>query len=463
MAGIGFELRKIYGRKTLASNIWGTLYATMTSIGPSIVTAVLLLGLKFVMDQSGITELESRFFISSFTYVFLISILVSAFFNATLSRYISDCIFMENEEGICSAIYGVLTGGTAVSGIIMLVLCIIMCVKDGIPLPFLVIYYLLGVLVTNVYNLMTFVSAIKEYKEVTLSFVLGLLLAVVVYIICWRLGVHVVITAYLSLTSGYFLIAFMLTFWCIKAFGASGTHYFTYLHYFWRYPKLAVGNMAYMLGFYASTIIYWAFSDIREKVSIFSTAPTYDQAFFLALIVNMPALVIFVVRVETAFYDKFAMYLSALNNGSYEQIEKERMAMVNTMYYQLFFVYEMQLIICIVLICLANVFFPYLSISSHVLNTFMVLSMGVYTVFCMYFTIVCLYYFEDHTSACIASCVFLAVTVVASLVAAFVGSPWYPVPVLIGGLSGWIVSYVLLRRRMGKLNAFLLCRQDSYT
>ena len=60
MAGIGFELKRIYGRKTLAANIWGTIYATMTTITPAIVSAVLLLLLKFLLDESGLTVLESR-------------------------------------------------------------------------------------------------------------------------------------------------------------------------------------------------------------------------------------------------------------------------------------------------------------------------------------------------------------------------------------------------------------------
>ena len=51
MAGIGFELRKIYGRKTLASSIGGSIYATMTAVGPSVIVAVLILFLKFAMDR----------------------------------------------------------------------------------------------------------------------------------------------------------------------------------------------------------------------------------------------------------------------------------------------------------------------------------------------------------------------------------------------------------------------------
>lgn len=461
MAGIGFELRKIYGRKTLVSNIWGTIYATMTSIGPSIMAAALILALKFIMDQSNATELESRFFVSSFTYLFLTSILISALFSTTVSRYISDCVFTRRETEICASVFGVLTLGTVISGAVMLLLCIGMYVYSQIPLYFLAVYYLLGVLVTDAYNMMIYVSALKEYKEVTLSYFLGVALAALVYVLCrYLFQLHIVLTAYLALACGYFLVVLMLVFWCVKAFGKPGPRYFAYLSYFRRFPKLTLSGFSYMLGFYISTILYWYFSDMQERISIFHTAPLYDQAMFLSILVNMPALVIFVVKVETAFFDKYTLYLSSLNSGSYDLIEKERLSMNNTLRYQLFFVYEVQLIICVVLICLANVLFPYLNISSQVLNMFMVLSMGLYTVFCMYFTIVFLYYFEDHTAACIGPCVFVLVTAALSAVAAMIGKPWYPLPLLLGGLSGWVVSFLALRRRLNTLNQFLMCKLD---
>lgn len=461
MAGIGFELRKIYGRKTLASNIWGSVYATMASVGSSALVAVLFLFLKIIMDRSNVTELESRFFISSFTYVFLASILISAFFQTTLSRYISDCVFQKAEEDICAAVFGVLAVGSVISGVLMLFLCAGMYVKSEISVSFLALYYCLGVLVTNAYNLMTFVSALKEYKEVTLSYFLGLVLAGAVFLTASQVfGVHVVTSAYLALVCGYFLLNLFLVFWCVKAFGRPGKHCFAFLNYFAAYPKLTASGFCYMLGFYISTAVYWLLSDMREQVSIFRTAPTYDLALFFAIIVNMSALVIFVVKVETAFFDKYVAYLSALNHGSYERIEKERETMNHVIRYQLFFVYEVQLIITVVLICLANVFFPYLNISVQVLNLFMALSMGLYTVFCMYFTIIFLYYFEDHTGACVGPCIFLAITAALAVVAAVIGKPFYALPLLIGGLCGWIVSFWLLRRRLSHLNAFLMCKSE---
>ncbi len=459
MAGIGFELRKIYGRKTLASNIWGSLYATMTAVGPSVLVAVMLIFLKIVMDRADITELENRFFISSFTYVFLVSILICALFSTVLSRYISDCVFMRDEKAICASVFGVLTVGSGISGAIMLALCVAMHVRSGVPVSFLAVYYCLGVLVTDAYNLMTYVSALKQYKEVTFSYFLGMLFAAGLYVFAvYVMELHVVAAAYLALAGGYFLLVLLLAFWCVRAFGEPEGSYFVFLRYFVRYPKLLASGGCYMLGFYVATVIYWFFSDMRECVSIFWTAPSYDLAMFLAIIANMSSLVIFVVRVETAFFDKYVAYLSALNNGSYDLIEKERESMGNVLRYQLFFVYEVQLIITVVLICLANVFFPYLNISVQVLNMFMVLSMGLYTVFCMYFTVVFLYYFEDHAGACAGPCVFLLVTAAVAVAAVFLGKPFYTLALLAGGLCGWIVSFGRLRYRLEHLNAFLMCR-----
>ena len=132
--------------------------------------------------------------------------------------------------------------------------------------------------------------------------------------------------------------------------------------------------------------------------------------------------------------------------------------MTRALLQELFFVYEVQLIITVVLVCLISVFFPYLDASIHMLHMFVMLSLGICTVFCMYFTIVVFYYFSDYTGACISSMVFMTVSnVVAAVVSQ--GSDFYSMPLslLLGGLVGWFLSFVLLRRRIEKLDSFLMC------
>lgn len=457
MAGIGFELKKIYGRKTLAASLRGTIYATMSTIGPAVLSAVLLLLLEFLLAQAGLTVLEERFFIAATSYTFVIATLSAVLFAAPVSRYISDCIFLERESDICPSAFGVLTLSTVISGTAMLLLCAGMYFQDKVPVSFLMSYYFLGVLVTDVYSMMTYASALKHYRALTFSFFLGFLLAVGVFFLCTgELGVDKVTAACMALACCYFLIVSALVFQCVKAFGMPRGRYFAFLSYFGRYPRLTVGSFAYTLGIYIPTIIYWFFSEIAERVSVFWTAPVYDYALFLAVFVNMPSLVIFVVKVETAFYEKYTLYVSALNNGALDLIRKERDVMARTLRGQLFFVYEIQLIITVVLVCLVSVFFPYLSAGAHMLHMFVILSLGVYAVFCMYFTIVVFYYFSDYGGACISALVFLGVTILCAAAAVW-KNDFYPLPLLVGGLCGWIVSFLLLRRRMEKLDSFLMC------
>lgn len=70
------------------------------------------------------------------------------------------------------------------------------------------------------------------------------------------------------------------------------------------------------------------------------------------------------------------LYVSALNNGTLDLIRKERGVMVRELRYQLFFVYEIQLIITVVSVCLSSVFLPYLNASTHMLQMFVILSLA---------------------------------------------------------------------------------------
>lgn len=460
MAGIGFELKKIYGRKTLASNLWGTFYATMTTIGPTVLSALLMLVLNTLLSRTGLTVLESRFFISSTTCAFLSALVISALFSAPVSRYIADCVYLGKEADIFPSAFGVLALSTTISGIVMFLLCAGAYYSSyEVPMSFLVSYYFLGVLATNAYNLMTYASALKHHKELTFSFVLGLLLAVGVFLFCDKqVEADRVTAACIALASCFFVVVFALVLQCTRAFGMPQGQYFAFFSYFRQYPALAAGGVLYILGLYSPTVIYWFFSGIREQVSIFRSVPSYDMAMFLAFVVNIPSLVIFVVKVETAFYEKYTSYVSALNNGTLYLLQKERKVMTRVIFQELFFVYEVQLIITVVLICLVSVFFPYLGASIQMLHMFVILSLGLCTVFCMYFTMVVFYYFSDYTGACISSLVFLAVTVLVAAMACQGGSFYaLPLPLLVGGLSGWCVSFMLLRRRMEKLDSFLMC------
>lgn len=459
MAGIGFELKRIYEKKTLASNIYGTFYATMTTVGPTVITTALMLVLSVLLHKFT-TVLESRFFISSVSSAFLSAILIAALITSPISRYIADCVFLDKNMEICASMFGTLSLSSILSGIVMGIWSFFLYKSSTkIPMYFIVLYYLLGVLVTGVYSVMTYSSALKQYKTLTFGFLTGLITGLIAFFISYKITNESVIAAYIGLVSAYVIILFLLVFQNIRAFGNPNKDYFKFFEYLKRYPILSVGNFLYILGFYQSILIYWFTTNISETISIFHSVPPYDASVFLAILVNIPAMVIFVVKIETAFYEEYKKYVSALNNGTLKQIEKEHSSLMRKIKEKLLFVYETQLIITIVLSSLTVLILPYLDTSLYTLSMFLPLSFGIYAVFCMYFNIVIFYYFSDYKSACISSAVFFVVTTIFSIISAIIET-LYPMPLLIGGVVGLTVSLVLLNRRMENLTPFLLCNNN---
>lgn len=459
MAGIGFELRKIFRNKSLFSRTWGIFYASMVSVGPSLVFIILLFLIRFLMQHYYVTELESLFFTSSFTYAFLIAILISAFMNTIVSRYVSDKVFEGKEDDICASMFGTLTVSSIVSGSVAFVLCLVMYFQDEVPVSFLAAYYLLTILASNVYNMVTYVSALKEYLKVTLSYAAGVIVALLLSVLFYYVfEIHLILAVYWALTAGFFIINLLLVYTCVRMFGSPSNNYFSFLSYFVKYPKLLLCGCTYMVGFYISNIIYWFFSDMSVQISVFKIAPNYDMAMFLAMLVNLSGMVIFEVKTETTFYEKYIEYVSVLNKGTYDSIESRRVNLQNTISLQLFFLYEVQLIITIILICLANVFYPYLGFSSQILNMLLLLGMGLFCTFCMYSTVIFLFYFEDYNAAAVSTGVFFVLVLIGSCICCVAGEPYYPLPVLVGGIAGWIVSFIMLRKRLKNLTTYLLCR-----
>ena len=459
MAGIGFELRKIFGKKTLLSSTMGVLYASITTIGPSLVFVLLLGVLQFVMVHWGMGEKDALFFTSSFTYVFMLAIITSHAQNSVVSRYISDKIFVGADSDICASMFGVLTMNCVLSSIEGIIMCVAMYVQDRIPVIFLVPFYLMCVLSSSAYTLMVYVSAVKEYKKITLAYLAGVGLTLLLTLVLMKTtSLHLVIIMYWALTAGFFVICLSLVIVCVRAFGAPSKRYFEYVSYYKKHWQLIISNTTWIVGFYVTNIIYWfgAF-DMSVTVSIFSTAPNYDMAMFLAMLINFSGMVVFEVKTETKVFDKYITYLSDINSGVYQDIEQGRGDLESEINLQLFFSYEVQLIITIVLICIVNIFYPYIGVNTDVLNMFMLLGMGLYCAFCMYFTVIMLYYFDDNSSAMMGPVVFLTVTVLGALICCFVGAPFYPLPLIVGGIAGWIVSFLLLRKRLRNLNAYIMC------
>ncbi|MBH1941526.1 exopolysaccharide Pel transporter PelG [Mobilitalea sibirica] len=458
MAGVGFELRKIFKDETIHGKVKGVIYASMTTIGPTIMFMLLLLGIRYVMNIFDVPYKEQIFFSSASLYLFIFATMISGALNTISTRFISDMIFIEKDEYIPATMFGTIMIGSFAAAIPNFIICIVLFAKYDINPVFLIGYYLFGIMITVTYCIMTFISAIKEYAKITASFFVGLLSAVAIFFIAQRyMGLSVINCIIYSLALGFLLINVFLIYYIITFFEKSNHRYFEFLKYYIKYPKLFLSGLFYVLGLYISNIIFWFYSDIATVVTLFHVAPSYDMATFLAVIVNLSAIVIYTVKVETQFFEKYKLYVMALNNANYAVIEKARKNMNNTIHINLFFIYEIQLIITIILTCLSVMFFPMLGIGGLTLDFFLLLGIAYYAIFSMYFTVVFLYYFSDQFGSFIATALFFGVTVIASLIAIKLGNGYYAIAPLTGAIVGWIYAFLRLKYILKDINANIFC------
>lgn len=458
MAGIGFELRKIYRKRTLGAVIWGSVYASLSSIGPTVLFSALMVILNFLLVKFGTPLTIRQTFTASFTWLCLISVVISCTLGTVLSRYISDCIFRNENAEISAALFGSILLSGAMSGVIFLAIAILMYWKMQASIVWCLLCYLAGTGVCVSYTIMTFITTIKEYRLVSGSYVVAGICTLTLITVMHLLGYKGIAGLYGGIMLGFWVMNVLLIALSVRSFGTPSTNYFAFLRWYKKYPVLAMGSLLYILGFYLPSIIYWLFSPIKMQIGIFCVTPGYDLALFLSVLSGMPALVLFIVRTETSFSEQCRQYLSAIGSASYDRIEEERKRLVLQTDADLFSVYEVQLLLCIFIICLINVFFPYFGMTTEVLNQFSMLALGNYCITCMYFTIILFYYFEDYRSAIVGPAVLFGTVLIGSLLCSFVIQDWYSLPWLIGGFFSWGISFLLLRKRMNTLNEFLMCQ-----
>jgi len=462
MAGIGFELRKVFSKQSVFSKLKGIVFATMTTIGPIIIFLVLLLGIHLAIDQLGVAETEQLFFSSSLLYVFIGAIIISSALNTITSRFVSDMLFEKKDEYIPSALFGSMFIAAIPSALWGLFMGVILYVYYNIGLEYLTGLFLFCIMIAITYTIMTFVSTIKEYAKITKAFAVGILCSFLVYFLLWLVFKFSVITAIIwAMAIGFLIINVIIVYYVISFFNFSNDKYFAFTAYFLKYPFLFFSGVFYIFGLYVANILYWFFSDLQVKVTMFYVAPTYDMSSFLAILVNLSAVVIFTVKVETQFFEKYQRYVTSLANASYATIEKTRKIMQNTLQVQLFFIYEVQLIIEIILSCLAIIFLPRWGLGGYTLDFFLILGMAVFCIFSMYFTVVFMYYFDDQFGAFITTAIFFALTTLSAIVilAIPLGKEYYATAPLIGGVVAWLFGFFRLRYFTNHVNAQLFCRK----
>ena len=106
MAGIGFELKKLFAKKGVLNSAKAYGYAAVICTGPMLLGVLLLLGIMALCTFFAVGLHTRELLICMITYTLLASVTVSSFFSMAVTRYVADMLFEEKNQAVLPAFWG---------------------------------------------------------------------------------------------------------------------------------------------------------------------------------------------------------------------------------------------------------------------------------------------------------------------------------------------------------------------
>lgn len=461
MAGIGFELKKIFTNKSVSSTMKGFTYASIVTVGPMIINLLMIAVIGRILISSGTSLEKLNLFYASMTYSYIFSLINVSGMIMPISRYTSDKLYIEETKDVLASLIGSIAISVTMGGIGGFIF------YAYSPLPFLFKFlaYLIFLELSIVNILMVYVSAIKNYKKVTLSFGLGLVTTVITGMLLKYAQVEILLAMMIGLAGGYFVNIFVLLNVISNFFKVITDKTFEFLVYFKKMPLLFFINLFFTLGLFGHNIIFWFWSDLSvNSMGTYFYAPSYDTATFYSVITIIPSLVLFVVKTETAFYTKYRKFGQAIiNGGTFRDIESAKKSMVGVLRNQLTLIIKLQLMLTIISIIIgANLILPITGHSQQMVKLFVLLAIGYYFTYMTFILLTVLLYFDNQEDAFKIAFTFFSLTIIFTIITIFLGVKFYGTALSIAAVISMVYGGKLLIKTLEEVDYRIFTKMTYY-
>lgn len=458
MAGIGVSLNKIYGKRTLTTNLVGFGYSALITIAPMIVVIAAVLLMYEVLGVSDTSYASRELYSCTVLYIFVFALLTASPFNSVLSKYLADVIYEETYEDIIPCYYVGLIINVVFSCILGIPFCIHEYLVGGVDLWFVFAGYCGYMSLVLVLYSMLYLSVCKDYKKIALYYLSGMVLTVLLsmlfyYILHWSVSMSMLV----ALDIGFLLIAILEWALIHHYFRFNSGKYRRVFSYFRKYWQLIFTNFFYILGLYIHNFVFWTTDQHMVVAKSFVCMTAYDMATCLAMFVNISATVIFISRVEMHFHSRYKAYSEAVIGGRGIDIDNAKQRMFRQLSEELFNLVRIQFIVTIVLYFLSIIILPEMGFGGRILRIYPCLAVGYFILFTMYAEIIFLYYFDDLTGGLFTAGIFVLVTLVGSIIATHLTDVWYGIGLVAGAFAGFVYGYCRLRWMERNLDDHVFC------
>ncbi len=445
MAGIGFVLQKLTSRGDLLGMAQGYMHASVSS-GGWLFTIVTLSAITYFGPRFASYEDLSNFRLIV-VYNFAFSLVFTGPLTMVLTRYLSDRIFARSVSGVP----GMVVGGVAVA--------LALAVPTAGPFYFgyatltpgaRVAAWLGYALVSGIWVLSVFLSTLKEYAAVTRAFGIGMLVAMVTaYYVGPDAGVGGML---LGFDVGLAYILFALIGRVFAEFPFAVSDPLAFRSYFVRHWPLAASGAAYYAGVWVDKWIMWSAPERVMLRSGLVSYPDYDSALFLACLTVVPSMAVFVVNIETRFFDRYhKFYGDIASHATLARIQENQLGLVRTVFLGSRQLVLPQVGLAIALVVLAPVVFVAFDVPYGQLGVFRIATLGaLFQLFFLLLTIV-LSYLDLNKLTLGLHLLFFALNAVGTLATVHLGFSYYGYGYFLASVVSFLAASVVTLRCLDDL------------
>lgn len=463
MAGVGFELKKMFKNETKGTNIRGYLVASLVTAGPTVICISLILFMKYFLKVQGEGYTNIELFISTMVYCYTFSLIVTGGLSFLVARYISDCFYEGKISRILPSFFGVLI----ITMVIVNLAIIPFLSQAPLPIDIKIVTYIIFVELCVIWTFSSYITGIKDYMGILLGFLVS---TVVIFIGMISFSnttmVSPIMKAFIFISLGFLFTIIFFLYKIIKYYGAkefNAKYIFHFLKIIDEKKRLIFIGAFYYLGIFIHNIFFWFSKEGNLIAGTYRVAAFYDVPIFYAMLSVVPTTVMFVVKMETSFYDKYIKFFSLVkNDGSIAEINNSKKEMIATLYNELRYIMMAQIIITFISMLLGVVFLPRIGASLLTVDIFMIVILAAYCQSIMFTIMVVLLYFDEIKGVTMISTLFFVLVTVFTLISLMLGSDYYGYGLFVASVITLIFAFKRLNYYINRIDYYIFSKQPVY-
>jgi uncharacterized membrane protein len=438
MAGIGFVLRRLARRDTLGSKLHGYVHGAFVACGPWLST-VLALGSVELLGRRIVGPEELARFSVVVIYNFCFSLVLAGPIVMVITRLLSDDIRARRVEGVPGMLIGALTLLWATQALVAVPFYGF--AVDLAPLE-RVVSVIGFLLIGGIWLVAVFLSALKSFGTISLAFVLGMAAAFgAAALLVEPFGGLGAATGF---SGGLALIFFILVARVFAEYPYPVARPFSFLSGFATYWEFAVVGLVYNAAIWADKWVMWLSPGGTTVAGAMPVYPAYDGAMFLAYLSIVPAMAVFVVVIETRFFEVYLRFYDDIgNHATLEEIHRNHALLSRTLRENIRNITILQIAVCYLTILVAPSLIDIARGGYEMVPIFRFGTIGAAFHALLLFTMVTMSYFDLRRELLVVSVAFLVLNTGLTLVTLRLGPDFYGYGYFLACLLSAILAYAV--------------------